>query len=58
MRGPAVRRVDALPSARENSATRALMTLIAGVSPQAAENADIWQGRAILFEGGRYRWIG
>jgi probable phosphoglycerate mutase len=37
---------------------RALMTLIAGVSPQAAENADIWQGRAILFEGGGLRWIG
>ena len=37
---------------------RALMTLIAGVSPQAAENAEIWQGRAILFEGGRFSWIG
>ena len=37
---------------------RALMTLIAGVSPQAAENADIWQGRAILFAGGGLRWIG
>jgi len=37
---------------------RALMTLIAGVSPSAAENADIWQGRAILFEGGGLRWIG
>ena len=37
---------------------RALMTLIAGVSPQAAENADIWQGKAILFEGGGLSWIG
>ncbi|MGA2493176.1 MAG: histidine phosphatase family protein [Roseiarcus sp.] len=37
---------------------RALMSLIAGVSPSAAENADIWQGRAILFEGGGLRWIG
>jgi probable phosphoglycerate mutase len=37
---------------------RALMTLIAGVSPHAAENADIWQGRAILFAGGGLRWIG
>ena len=37
---------------------RALMTLIAGVSPQAAENADIWQGKAILFEGGGMRWVG
>ncbi len=37
---------------------RALMTLIAGVSPSAAENADIWQGRALLFEGGGLSWIG
>jgi len=37
---------------------RALMSLIAGVNPSAAENADIWQGRAILFEGGGLRWIG
>ena len=37
---------------------RALMTLIAGVSPSAAENADIWQGKAILFEGGGLSWIG
>ena len=37
---------------------RALMTLIAGVAPSSAENADIWQGRAILFAGGGLRWIG
>jgi probable phosphoglycerate mutase len=37
---------------------RALMTLIAGVSPSAAENAEIWQGKAILFEGGAMRWVG
>jgi broad specificity phosphatase PhoE len=37
---------------------RALMTLIAGISPSAAENADIWQGKAILFEGGGFSWIG
>jgi probable phosphoglycerate mutase len=37
---------------------RALMTLIAGVDPSAAENADIWQGKAILFEGGGLSWIG
>jgi probable phosphoglycerate mutase len=37
---------------------RALMTLIAGMSPAAAENADIWQGKAILFEGGGFSWIG
>jgi len=37
---------------------RALMSLIAGVNPAAAENADIWQGRAIVFEGGGLKWIG
>ncbi len=37
---------------------RALMTLIAGVSPSAAENADIWQGKAILFDKGGLTWIG
>jgi probable phosphoglycerate mutase len=37
---------------------RALMTLIAGVSPSAAENADIWQGKAILFDNGGLSWIG
>ena len=37
---------------------RALMTLIAGAPPSAAENAEIWQGRAILFEGGGMRWVG
>jgi probable phosphoglycerate mutase len=37
---------------------RALMTLIAGVSPSAAENAEIWQGKAILFESGGMRWVG
>ena len=37
---------------------RVLMALIAGASPLAAENADIWQGRAIVFEGGRFAWVG
>ena len=37
---------------------RALMTLIAAVPPSAAENAEIWQGRAILFEGGGLKWVG
>ena len=37
---------------------RALMTLIAGVSPSAAENADIWQGRALLFDKGGSSWVG
>jgi probable phosphoglycerate mutase len=37
---------------------RALMSLIAGVSPAAAENADIWQGKAIVFDKGALSWIG
>ena len=34
------------------------MTLIAGVPPAIAAEAPIVQGRAIVFEDGRYRWIG
>jgi broad specificity phosphatase PhoE len=37
---------------------RAFMALIGGLSPLAAENANIWQGRAIVFEGGGFEWIG
>jgi probable phosphoglycerate mutase len=37
---------------------RAFMALIGGVSPLAAENANIWQGRAIVLEGGKFEWIG
>jgi len=37
---------------------RALMTLIAGVSPSAAKNADSWQGKAILFDNGGLSWNG
>jgi probable phosphoglycerate mutase len=37
---------------------RALMTLIAGVPLVIAAEAPIAQGRAIVFEDGRYRWIG
>ena len=44
--------------ASHGGVARALMTLIAGRDPAAAENAEIWQGRAILFEGGRMTWVG
>ena len=37
---------------------RALAVLIAGVDPQKAVDIDIWQGRAIAFEDGAYRWVG
>jgi hypothetical protein len=34
------------------------MALIGGASPLAAENANIWQGRAIVFESGGFGWVG
>jgi probable phosphoglycerate mutase len=37
---------------------RAFMALIGGASQLTAENADIWQGRAIVFAGGRFEWVG
>jgi broad specificity phosphatase PhoE len=37
---------------------RAFMTLMAGVPPEIAAEAPIAQGRAILFDQGRYAWIG
>ena len=36
---------------------RALMTLIAGVTPAKAAETPIIQGRALCFENGRCRWI-
>ena len=44
--------------ASHGGVARALMTLIAGVSPGIATEISIWQGRAILFENGGYRWVG
>jgi broad specificity phosphatase PhoE len=37
---------------------RALMALLAGVEPAAAADAEIWQGRALIFEAGGCSWIG
>ena len=37
---------------------RAFMTLIAGAAPATAAEAPIIQGRAIVFDKGRYWWIG
>jgi hypothetical protein len=34
------------------------MVLIAGVSSAAAENANIWQGRALIFDKGGFGWVG
>jgi broad specificity phosphatase PhoE len=37
---------------------RALMVLIGGVTPSNAVSAEIWQGRALIFEKGACSWIG
>lgn len=37
---------------------RAFMAILAGVAPTAAASADIWQGRALIFDRGRYSWVG
>jgi broad specificity phosphatase PhoE len=37
---------------------RALLFLIGGLAKDAAEGADIWQGRALIFEDGGFTWVG
>lgn len=36
---------------------RALMARLGGAPTQAAALADVWQGRALIFQNGRYDWI-
>jgi broad specificity phosphatase PhoE len=36
---------------------RALMAMIGGLSEARAPTADIWQGRVLVFSGGRFDWI-
>ena len=36
---------------------RALMAVIGALPRERAALADIWQGRVIVFEGGRYKWV-
>ena len=36
---------------------RALMVLLGGADPAAAPMIEVWQGRAILFEAGAFRWL-
>lgn len=36
---------------------RALMVILADLAPQRAAMADIWQGRLLVFENGRFTWI-
>jgi broad specificity phosphatase PhoE len=37
---------------------RGLMFLLGGVAPDVAAGASIHQGRALLFAGGRFEWLG
>jgi broad specificity phosphatase PhoE len=39
-------------------AARALMAVLAGVAPSTAASAEIWQGRALIFDKGAYFWVG
>jgi probable phosphoglycerate mutase len=36
---------------------RALMALIGGLPEERAPNADVWQGRVLVFSSGRFDWI-
>src|SRR5271163_4691968 len=44
--------------ASHGGVARAFLALIAGVKPGIAAGISIWQGRAIVFEKGGYRWVG
>jgi len=37
---------------------RALMHLIGGVAPKIAAEADIFQGRTLIFAEGGFQWVG
>ena len=37
---------------------RALMVLLTGMARDVADSADIWQGRALIFENGAFAWVG
>lgn len=43
--------------ASHGGVARAFLALIAGVKPGIAAAISIWQGRAIVFEKGGYRWL-
>lgn len=36
---------------------RCLLHLLAGAATERAPKSDIWQGRVLVFDAGRYRWI-
>jgi broad specificity phosphatase PhoE len=37
---------------------RALLAMLAGTPPNVAASADIWQGRALIFDNGGAKWVG
>ena len=37
---------------------RVLMAMLADVEPAVAAGAEIWQGRALIFDRGDYTWVG
>jgi len=37
---------------------RALMAMLADLAPEIAASANIWQGRALIFEAGGFSWVG
>ncbi|WP_158814003.1 histidine phosphatase family protein [Methylocapsa sp. S129] len=37
---------------------RAFMAILAGVAPSIAAEAEIWQGRALIFDKGAFSWVG
>jgi probable phosphoglycerate mutase len=44
--------------ASHGGVARAFMVILAGLSAAEAENADVWQGRALIFDKGGYEWVG
>jgi broad specificity phosphatase PhoE len=44
--------------ASHGGVARAFLTILAGLPHKAAENANIWQGRALVFERGGHQWLG
>ncbi len=37
---------------------RAFLVMLAGVAPDSAASAEIWQGRALIFDMGGFSWVG
>jgi probable phosphoglycerate mutase len=44
--------------ASHGGVARAMMFIVAGLAADEAASADIWQGRALIFDQGGYRWVG